>query len=249
MFKRTSALALALCALGATTADAAGPKIARFVAHVSAKQVTTWDVPRFNTYRNCQGQRWHEGGGTETIRWKTKPFRVMATKYAGHTDPYLRLNTWSIFKAPRTTTTPGAGFIERAGRKVYGIDPGECFDSGDPTIEQDGPYDCGRLPFAVAVGLDHRGGQVTVRGDTVHVPTGRGSAGDPYDACPVAAPEGADHSQWNEISQELPARELFDRSQGLTVVLGRKTWMSGIAADHGMATTTTTFTLRMRRKR
>ncbi len=54
---------------------------------------------------------------------------------------------------------------------------------------------------------------------------------------------------YTEIGQRYPVRDLFDRSQGLVEVLGRKTWTEKIARDHGTATTTTTFKLRLRRAR
>ncbi len=87
---------------------------------------------------------------------------------------------------------------------------------------------------------------MTVRADDLFIPL---DGSDEFKNCPLFTPDDADGGSFTSIDQRFPARELFDRSKGLIVVVAKKTWTGKIAADHGTATTTTRFTVRLRRAR
>jgi hypothetical protein len=214
------------------------------VAYVEGKQVTTWNVPRYNTYRDCQGQRWHEGKGTETVSFRTKPTRILVVKPPLATEPQVKVGTWSRFKVPKGYSIFGTGKVERTGQHIHGIDPAVCHDAGDPTQTDTGPYDCGTRPFHPDVVIRWRAGRVEISADDLVRPLG--PVGE-FANCPIEAPIEPHTGAWTDISQRYPLRDVFDRSQGLVEVLGRKTWTENVVRDHGTATTTTTFKLRLRR--
>lgn len=249
MRTRSAAVAIALLATLATAsaAEAApGIKTARFVAYVEGKQTTKWNVPRWNTYRDCQGQRWEQATGSETIRFRTKPMRLLAYKPPLATVPQLRYGGWSMFGEQRADALAGSGKIVRDGKHQRGIEPSECFDGDEPTVTDTGPYDCGRRAFNPGVRLEWIGRRMTVRADDLVVPLD--GSGD-YDNCPLMAADGPDEGSFTAIDQRFPPRGLFNRSQGLIVVVGKKTWSGEVASGHGTSTTTTTFTVRLRRAR
>ena len=230
----------------AGAAEAASQKTAKFVAYVEGKQVTTWNVPRYNTYRDCQGQRWHEGSGTETVRFRTKPMKVLVYKNPMATVPMVKYGTWNMFKVTSNSYLDGTGKVERTGRSVFGLDPAECYDAGDPTVEDNGPYDCGTRRWDPSVSLHWTGNRVEIH--VIQLVRDLDGS-DRFENCPIETPMDAAEGEWTEISQRYPVRDVFDRSQGLVEVLGRKTWTEKVMRDHGTATTTTTFKLRLRRAR
>jgi hypothetical protein len=240
---RKTLMAAVTAAAALAPAGAAGAADqARFVAYVEGKQVTTWDIPRHDTYFNCQGQRWEEGGGREVVRFQIKPTRILVYRNRTGSSLQMKIGTWSLFKQRPRFSITGSGKLERTGRIVRGIDPSVCHDADDPTVEDTGPYDCGSRTLAPDVSI----GWV---GDRVHVDATDllGPVGATFENCPVMGPVEPTEGGYTKIGERYPVRDVFDRSQGLVEVLGRKTWTEKIAAGHGTATTTTTFKLRLRR--
>lgn len=225
-------------------AHAAGFKTAKFVAYVEGKQVTTWNVPRYNTYFDCQGQRWHESKGEEVIRWRTKPAKVLVFMGPSANAPQIKIGTWSLFNPSTKYDLTGSGNLTRKGLRVDGIEPSVCHDAGDPVQDDHGPYDCGERPYDPSVNFGWRGNRVEVSAANLVRPL---TGVDGFVNCPVEGPIKPDEGEWTNISQRYPVRDVFDRSQGLVEVLGRKSWTEKIHRDHGTATTTTTFKLRLRR--
>jgi hypothetical protein len=241
--KRAVALAaVAVAALApAGAAEAAPQKTARFVAYVSGKQVTTWNMPRYATYRDCQGQRYTEGEGREVVTFRSeKPTRLLVYKNGAY-GPFVRYGTWSRFGQSTAIGIQATGKADRTGRVVHSLEPSVCHDAGDPTSEDTGPYDCGSRPYSPAVGLDWRGNRLTLATLDLFP--------EPFQNCPLNVPAGVDGQDITKISERYPARDLFDRSQGLVVVLGRQTFTGKFQSDHGTTTTTVTWKLRLRRAR
>jgi hypothetical protein len=241
--KRAAALvAAAVAALApAGAAEAAPQKSAKFVAYVSGKQETTWNVPRYATYRDCQGQRYTEGEGRELVTFRSrKPMRILVYKNGAY-GPFVRYGTWSRFGGSLSTGIHTTGKAERTGRTVHSIEPSVCHDAGDPTSEDTGPYDCGSRPFEPVVHLNWSGDRLEL--STLDL------FPEPFENCPLYVPAGVDQQDITKIGQRYPARAVFDRSQGLVEVLGRKTFTAKIAHDHGTATTTVTWKVRLRRAR
>lgn len=145
------AISLIACAcVAAAVAPATAPaaakpaktKTAKFLVSVQATQVTTWNEPQHDQYRDCQGQRWTRGGGEEVVAFRTKkPVRALITLASGR-PPSVKLGTWKRL-SPGSYFLPAIGRVERVGEKVYGIEPSVCFDDG-PTEWNTGPYDCGQ---------------------------------------------------------------------------------------------------------
>ena len=130
---------------------------------------------------------------------------------------------------------------------MYGVEPAVCHDAGDPTVWDTGPYDCGTIDFDPDVTIGWKGNRVEIHADDLVVPID-GTSTD-FENCPIEGPVEPHEGAWTNISQRYPVRDLFDRSQGLVEVLGLRTWTEKIRNDHGTATTTTTFKLRLRRAR
>lgn len=231
---------------GFMATTAAKPQTARFVAYVEGKQVTDWKVPRYASGSDCQGQRYTEGGGGETIRFATKPFKLLAYRLPGRTEPMLRFGTWDQFAQTDAFSVKATGTLKRTGKLEYSLDPGQCHDADDPTSSDSGPYDCGRAPFTGYTSFSWRGKRMTVH--FTGSPKNDDGSTFTFDNCPIEGPLEPLEGTWNEIDQEFAPRDLLDASLGLHEVLGRKQWTDKIHRDHGTATTTTTFKLRLRRK-
>ncbi|HEX8648176.1 MAG TPA: hypothetical protein VF715_14880 [Thermoleophilaceae bacterium] len=138
--KRTlSTLVIAGCAaaLAPAGAAAAKPRTATFQVQVIGTQTTTWKEPRRSLYGDCEGQRWSEGSGQETIEFRTKQRKVVIREGGGR--PKVRL--------------AGRGTVDRTGQRIFGIDPGPCFDGG-PVTEDTGPYDCRVIGVDYVVDID-----------------------------------------------------------------------------------------------
>lgn len=239
--KRLAITALvAIAALApAGAAEAAFHKQARFVGHISGKQVTTWKIDKHPISRNCQGQRYMEGDGTETTRFKSeKPMRLLVERY-GNATPSVKYGVWNRFSAGVPAIT-AEGKIERTGRILYTLDPGECHDAGDPTSDDTGPYDCGPEPFDPRVYLNWFGSRLQV--ETVN------RLVVDYRNCPIYDPAEVSDGDFTTTSQRFPVNEAFDKSKGLIVVRAHKTFREKFPAVHGSATTKVTWTLRLRRK-
>jgi hypothetical protein len=71
-----------------------------------------------------------------------------------------------------------------------------------------------------------------------------------YENCPLYHPSEADEGDFTTTTttQRFPVKEVFDESQGLIVVVGRKTFTEEFPKVQATATTTVTWTLRLRRK-
>jgi hypothetical protein len=245
MTRKTTAL-VACLAGAAALAPAAGaspfePKEARFVAYVEGKQVTKWNQPRTSGQAGCQGVRWREGGGEETIRFRTKPTRILVEKF-GRGAVHVKYGTWDRFEPPKLDGLEAKGKLTRTGRLVTGIEPGWCFGGG-PTVTDSGPYDCGTIPWVgQEILLDWDGNRVKVQNSSEFVPLNFGN-------CPIRVGPEVDDGRFTTVSQRYPVRDLFDRSQGLVEVLGRKTWTYTPRDKSVTTTTTASFRLRLRRAR
>jgi hypothetical protein len=232
-------------ALVAVAPAAAAPKPARFVAHIQGKQVTTWKEPRWKGNSDCQGQRYQEGGGTETVRFKSKkPFRLTAVRLGRTVD--VMYGTWRKLDYSRSFGIPTPGTITRNASIVHSIEPGYCFGGG-PTQSDTGPYDCRTLrrpDWETRLSWYGSRLEVEVLDTGSFLP---GGDRDWFDNCPMIVPFDADEGEITTISQRYPVRDLFDRSQGLVEVLGRKRFEYEDQFRH--ATTNVTWKLRLRRVR
>ena len=223
----------------AGAAEAAFHKQARFVGYISGKQVTKWSIEKHPTYRNCQGQTYMGGDGSETVRFKSeKPMRLLVQRY-GTAAPSVKYGAWNQFSAGVPAIT-AQGNVERTGRVVYTLDPGECHDAGDPTSDDTGPYDCGDEPFDPRVYLNWQGSRLRVEAINRLVPE--------YRNCPLYSPSDVSDADFTTTSQRFPVNEAFDESKGLIVVRGHKVFTEKFPSVHGTARTTVSWELRLRRK-
>jgi len=228
---------LALAALGAAalpaTADASS---ARFVAYVEGRQVTTWEMPRYQIgAADCQGTQFRTASGSETVTFRTKPARLRAYRPNPKAGVMLTYGAWGRFAAgkPHLAAT---GTITRAYSESLEWEPGPC---GAPAPQPARFNDCGSERWTPEVRLSWVGKRVEVDAD---------SSGIPFVNCELRSPTGVEQGDFTDtVSQRYPARDLFDRSQGLVEVLGRKTFTEQF--DHGTTTTTVTWKLRLRRAR
>jgi hypothetical protein len=243
-------MAAAALAAAAPAAEAQGrysPQMARFVAYLEAKQVTQWSFPRYRSGNgNCQGIPFREGKGEQTIRFRTKPLRLLVTRY-GNGPAHVTYGTWNRFKPSTRFGLDAGGKLVRTGRILQIIEPDWCWGGG-PTVVDTGPYDCGERPFNPDVLIGWKGNRVRVDTDAPPNPLGPGQP--LFRQCPLTVPLSVLQEDWTAVTQRYPLKDVFDRSQGLVEVLGRRTWTRDkIVAGVGTATTTATFKLRLRRAR
>jgi hypothetical protein len=225
--------ALAAAALPA----AADAKEARFVAYVEGKQLTTWQIPRHQDgVRDCKGAQFKAQSGSETVRFSTKPARLLAYKPNAGAGVTVKYGTWSRFAAGKPALK-GAGPMTRAFTETVDHEPGPC---GAPAPEEPGVTDCRADRWKPEVRLSWNGSRVSVDADEAQLR---------FVECTLFVPTGVYEQDFTGgVEQRYPARDLFDRSQGLVEVLGRKTF-SGDLPFGGTTTTTITWKLRLRRAR
>jgi len=227
---KTILIAAAVLALAPATASA---QSARFVGYVEGKQVTTWEIPRHqHGVRDCKGAAFLAERGSETVRFRTRPARIRADRIGGY--PALKYGTWSRFAAgkPHLAAT---GTVTRTHDAVRDYEPGPC---GAPPQPAPPVYDCGKRRYAPEVRLQWRGHTAFV------------AAAQPdlaFLSCPLRAATGIIEGDFTEIGERYPVRELFDRRQGLVVVLGKRTYSEQLDFG-GVTTTTITWKLRLRRR-
>lgn len=216
MKKTLCALAIAGCAValapaGATAAKPAKPRTAKFLVQVVGTQVTTWNEPRRNLYRDCKGQQWTEGGGQETVEFRTKQTRVLITDTGR--IPKVKFGTWK----PRSQGDyylEGKGSVDRTGAKYYGLEPdSRCFDGGE-TRWDTGPYDCKRFPVNYDVDIDWR---VTLAA----LASPRLGYAPQFKNCPHTAPHPVIPTKFTPVrSEPFNAKALFSRKAKYHEVLG-----------------------------
>lgn len=173
-----------------------------------------------------------------------KPFKVLATR-AGRAV-MLSYGSWRAFgRSQLGIPTPGR--VTRTGRFVTTIEPSWCFGGG-PTETDTGPYDCRTLSRpGWHTRLDWRGKRMEVHVVNRTALTDPFDDEDSFDSCPLIIAHGADEASITSISQAYPVRDLFDSSQGLVEVLGRKRFTYRDQFRHG--TTTVSWKVRLRRVR
>jgi hypothetical protein len=242
MRKRLAITTAALALLApAAAAEAGSYKTARFVAYAQGTQVTKWKVPRYPMGGDCQGNRFRESGGEETIRWRTKPMKILVEKPPAARYPNVKYGTWSQFDESPRPALQAKGRVYRAGFEHHIVEPGWCFGGG-PTVTDTGPYDCGLRAYKPRIYLSWEKGKVTLSTLATNNVT--------YDNCPFGRGLGIIDGQWSTTDQAYPLHDLFDRSQGLVEVLGEKTWTDQIGpGEIGVTSSTTKFKLRLRRAR
>ncbi len=232
-----SAAVLACAAAGAGAIPAvADASSARFVAYVEGRQVTTWDMPRHQLgSADCKGALFSTAHGTETVTFRTKPARLLAYRPNPQAGVALLYGTWNRFAAGRAALQ-GAGTITRAHTETQEYEPGPC---GAPPPAPPKPNDCGTQRWKPQVRLRWDGNTVSVDADEPKLR---------FALCTVHSASGVHDGDFTEgVGQRYPARDLFDRSQGLVEVLGRKTLREQLR--FGTTTTTITWKLRLRRAR
>lgn len=238
--RKALASTLVVCvaaALAPAGAAAAKPKTARFYVSAIGTQVIDYEEPQRNTYRDCQGQRWTRAKGNEVMTFRSKRTKALIT-YTGRGAPRVKLGTWGRFAAGRYALTATGG-IERAGEKVFGIEPSACFEPGQPTETNTGPYDCRpmKLRYEVFVGWS----------DAIALGVNEKS-GARYENCPVDAPDGVLEGSFTRIESEpFPARDLFDPKFRVHEILAAKDFEEKGA--YARSTARVTWKIRFERQR
>ena len=228
-------VAAALAPAGA--AAATKPKTARFYVSVIGTQVVDYEEPRRNTYRDCQGQRWTRAKGNEVMTFRSKKTKALIT-YTGRGAPQVKLGTWKRFAAGRYALA-ATGAVERTGEKVFGIEPSVCFDAGEPTETNTGPYDCGprKLRYDVFVGWS----------DAIALDVGAKKWAR-YANCPVDAPSGVTEGSFTRIQSEpFPAKDVFDPKFRVHEILAAKDFQEKTVND--TSTARVTWKIRFERQR
>ena len=226
-----SALALtAVCAGTLALPALAHATEQRFWFSAYGTQTTTWSYPYFIGERDCYHVPWSQSSGSEVIHFQLAPIKVLAMEFGRAV--ILHWGNWN-FDDPSLMGPLGKGYIDREAVETSGVNPGPCggsSSSGSPK------FDCGRksLRFDVLPGwTDDRKIQLTVLND-------HPSIADAYDTCPVSYPQvdkatGQDvtilPASFDTISTTFPKSELFDRSIGKEIVLGRAAY--GDSSDPG----------------
>jgi hypothetical protein len=239
MRKMLTAVLVACAAAAMVPAGAAAkPKTAKFWVEVNGTQYTTWETKRHDTYFDCQGQRWTRGGGSEEINFRTKKIRALVTLLNGGIQ--VKYGTWDRFKQGDYYMR-GKGSVDRAGERVFGIEPDErCWDGDEPT-ETSGPYDCKTFSGPYDVDLDWRDKALEASATPLVTTHPK------YDKCPIVTPDGVLGASFTEVkSDPFPYKDLFAKKFKYHEILGSKdfTYDDG---KHTTAYTKVRWTARFRR--
>lgn len=233
---RRARIALAALALSAAAPPAAAEAAssARFVASLEGRQVTSWEQPRYQFGTgDCKGTPYRAARGSETIAFRTSPARLLAYRPNPRAGVTVKYGTWSRFAAGRPWLN-GTGSVDRAFTESLTYEAGPCGAPPPPAPRSD---DCGTERWRPVVRLAWTRGRVEVDAD---------GDGIPFLNCEIQSPPGVEEGDLTDgIGQRYPARDLFDPSQGLVEVLGRRTFTAKI--EHGTTTTTVRWKLRLRR--
>jgi hypothetical protein len=185
--------------------------------------------------RDCKGAQFSTASGSETVKFRTRSARLLAYRPNPKAGVALLYGTWNRFSPGKPHLT-GTGTLTRAHMETLDYEPGPC---GAPPPAPPSVTDCRTEPWNPEVRLRWTGNRVTVDAD---------DPGLRFLECPVFSASGVLDEDFTEgVEQRYPVRDLFDRSQGLVEVLGRKTFNEPI--EFGSTTTTITWKLRLRRAR
>jgi hypothetical protein len=240
--KKTLTIALAACACLAALAPAGAtaaskPKVGKFWLEVNGTQVTTWETKQHNTYYDCQGQRWTRGKGEEVIDFRTKKIKALVTLRNGHL--MVKYGNWHPFKQGDYYIR-GKGRVEREGERIFGIEPAECFDAGDPT-EESGPYDCRSIPVTYDVDIDFPNGAIKTEASPMITTHPK------FEKCPIVTPTNILGAVFEEVeSDPFPYKDLFAKKLKYHEILGSKDFTYD-DKRHTTAFTKVRWTVRLRR--
>jgi hypothetical protein len=201
---------------------------ATFKVSVKGVQTTTWSENHQSSGDLCDVTQ--TGSGSERVVFSSRPVVIKALRI---------MSAGSIFfvRGRKPATLPGRGHVTRNGTLNRGpIDP-RCAvgDGGDGTAAPP-PSDCGRkriTSLTLMLGYDPANRR------RINVFNDSGQAAPDFEQCPVMG------DSWTTIlrrddahgtpGEELPAVDLFDRSQGKILVLGK-----GLVRRTAMDVTSTT---------
>ncbi len=240
--RKALSLTLIACVAAALAPASAGaaykkPKTARFYVSAIGTQVVNYEEPQRNTYKDCQGQRWTRAKGNEVMTFRSKKTKALVT-YNGRGGAQVKFGTWDRFAAGKYALAATGG-VERVGEKVFGIEPSVCFELGQPTESNTGPYDCGprKLRYKVSVGWS----------DTIALDLTAGSW-NRYENCPVSAPDGVLEGSFTRIESEpFPAEDVFDPKFRVHEILAAKDFEE--KTIHDLSTARVTWKIRFERQK
>jgi hypothetical protein len=181
------------------------------------------------------GARFVTESGSETVKFSTKPARLLAYKPNPRAGVALLYGTWNRYSSG-ARWLKGTGKVTRAYTESVEYEPGPC---GVRTPEPPPYRDCRTEAWNPDVGVRWEGNRVFVDANDFEIK---------FLECPLQSASGVLQEDFTEgVWQRYPVRDLFDRSQGLVEVLGSKTFTEELR--FGSTTTKITWKLRLRRAR
>jgi hypothetical protein len=220
-FRNTAVMGLAaLSVLAAAPAASATGQLqtreAKFRVSVKGVQTTTWTANHQPQFR-CD--RPFTGSGKETVSFKSKRAVIVRAFQLGNGTPML-LNRSRRDQA----SLPTKGWVRRNGQtNSPPVDPNCAVGDGDGTYVPPAP-DCGRKNFgSLDLQLMYdplKRGRLTLSGSGPRDPQ-------LFKQCPVHGASWPDilssDDRKRTAGEELPYKDLFDKKQGKTILIGRGT--------------------------
>lgn len=212
------AAALALAATAATAGAADQPKVKKawFMVTLEGVQRDQWNAFHQGGAHRCDATVSQKG--SEVVRFHSKPVLMQATDMEGLSNPVLFKNTGKG-QAPDLYPFRLRGTVKRQSSITASPVPRDCSGTGGGGVP---PKDCGtkairglRASVMYHYAKPYERIQVTSSGD----------ASDPFRNCGGGA-QGYPHllsekAGGGPIVSELPRAELFDKSLGKIIVIGR----------------------------
>lgn len=210
---------------------------ASFKFSFKGTQITQWQRDPRATTRDCIPTVKWSGGGKETVRLRTtKALQLDAYRTNGRTSVALRASKSGLPNELHASVT-------RSASERYEEVAGSC--GGNPgKVTEGGPYDCGDRSRDFGLALGYERGRIEPRfEDSILAPL----TDVDYRKCPIHADPKVEVNGFTRVSQALPAKDLFDRSLGRHIVIGRRTFTLHEAGFTGKTTVRWEITLTRRK--
>ena len=209
---------------GTALATTPGPKVSEafFKVRVEGVQTTTWTANHTPMFR-CDSP--YTGSGSERVTFEsTRAVKVRAFRL-GRGPVYL-------VRGRGLAVLPTSGYVRRSGTINRDPPTPECAVGDGDGNSQPPPSDCGRKRIA---SLPLRIAYDALKADRMTLSRSTQPGGPVFQQCPLIGDGWPDvlsrDDRKRTAGEELPRGDLFDRSQGKIILLGKGTVRSNAFGD------------------
>lgn len=239
-----AALAALACAAAAQPAAAGPLRKAKLLVKFDGTVHTVWNLPKFQTARDCYRTTMFEAGGEET--WhvaSTGENRVLA--FSNGVATQFQFGSWTMNADTGRVALKGKGQVNRSRHQSTTYEAGSCGITQEPWQDPPQPMDCGTRLVNYDVQLSVKGTEITP-----DVLTGENGIREKlgYDNCNLVTPSNVLAGSWPAVSARIkdknnkPMRDYFGKQRTFTAK-GRDAWSASRPVQGGSGEQTATTTI------